>query len=95
MTSPTPPSAGDENQSPTNDRPEQVELQLEGVVLDESSVTNSPLLPYVRMVVNLIEGIRLTCRELVGLLLRAQRQHCFAFRSRIDYVLRFLHAHPP
>ena len=95
MTWPTPPSSGDENLSPTNDRPEQVDLRLDGVVLDESSVTNSPLLPYVRMVVSLIEGIRLTCRELVGLLIRARRQHSFALRSRIDYVLRFLHQHPP
>jgi len=92
---PTPPSSGDENLSPTNDRPEKVELRLDGVVLDESSVTNSPLLPYVRMVVSLIEGIRLTCRELVGLLIRARRQHSFALRSRIDYVLHFLHQHPP
>ena len=29
---------------------------MEGVVLDESSVVKSPVLPYVRMVVSLIEG---------------------------------------
>ena len=95
MTSPTPPSSGDENQSPTDACPEKIELRLDGVVLDESSVTNSPLLPYVRMVVSLIEGIRLTCRELVGLLIRARRQHSFAWQRRIDYVLYFLHQHPP
>jgi hypothetical protein len=65
------------------------------VVLDEARVTHSPLLPYVRMLVSLIEGIRLTCQQLVRLLLRALRQHSFVFRSRIDYVLRFLHEHPP
>jgi hypothetical protein len=31
----------------------------------------------------------------VELLLRIQRQHRFAFRNRIDYVLHFLHEHPP
>jgi len=70
-------------------------LQLDGVVLDESSVANSPVLPYVRMVVSLIEGIELTCQELVGLLRQALRQHSFAFRRRIDYVLGFLHRGPP
>jgi hypothetical protein len=72
-----------------------VELHLDGVVLDESSVVNSPLLPYLRMVVSLIEGIRLTCQELVRLLRQALRQRSLAFRRRIDYVLRFLHQHPP
>ena len=87
MTSPSEPA--------TDERPGKVELRLEGVVLDEASVTNSPLLPYVRMLVSLIEGIRLTSQELVHLLRRALRQHSFAFRSRTDYVLRFLHEQPP
>jgi len=72
-----------------------VELRLEEVVLDDSSVANSPMLPYLRMVVSLIEGIRLTCQELVRLLRQALRQRSFAFRRRIDYVLRFLNQHPP
>jgi len=71
------------------------ELRLDGVVLDESSVVNSPMLPYLRMVVSLIEGIPLTCQELVRLLRQALRQRSLAFRRRIDYVLRFLHQHPP
>ena len=44
------------------------EVRLEGVVLDESSLAASPMLPYVRMVVGLIEGIELTSREVLGLL---------------------------
>jgi len=94
MIAPTHPGSGDENEPPPDQCPA-VAPQWAGVVLDESSVTNSPLLPYVRMMVSLIEGVRLTCRELVELLLRAQRQHRFAFGSGIDYVLRFLHDHPP
>ena len=71
------------------------ELRLEGVVLDAEKVRNSPMLPYVRMLLNLIEGIRLPGEELVERLIRAVRQHSIAFRTRADYVLRFLHQHPP
>jgi hypothetical protein len=79
----------------TDERQGKVELRLDGVVLDESSVVNSPMLPYLRMLVSLIEGIRLTCQELVRLLRQALRQRSLAPRRRIDYVLRFLHQHPP
>ena len=75
--------------------PGTAELRLEGVVLDESSVANSPMLPYVRMVVGLIEGVEFTCREVVHLLRQAMRQHSIGARRRIDYVLGFLHQHPP
>jgi hypothetical protein len=95
MASPTPLGSPEENGTPTAESPEKIELRLEGMVLDKARVTNSPLLPYVRMMLSLIEGIRLTCQELVRLLHRALRQHSFAFRSRTDYVLRFLHEHPP
>ena len=101
------PSAGDPVQpaldpqatSPPEPRTDEgegkVELRLDGVVLDESSVVNSRMLPYLRMVVRLIEGIRLTCQELARLLRQALRQRSLAFRRRVDYVLRFLHQHPP
>jgi hypothetical protein len=71
------------------------ELRLEGIVLDEPTVTNSPLLPYVLMVVNVIEGLPLGRQELVELLLQALRQHSMARRRRTDYVLKYLHQHPP
>ena len=90
-----PPADAGEKYEPPPDECQQVNVRFDGVVLDEASVTNSPLLPYVRMMVSLIDGVRLNCRELVGLLLQAQRQHRFAFWSKIDYVLRFLHEHPP
>jgi len=70
-------------------------LRLEGVVLDESSLATSPMLPYVRMIVNLIEGIELSCSEVLDLLRQAMRQHSIGARRRIDYVLSFLHQHPP
>ncbi|MDD4890851.1 MAG: hypothetical protein PHU85_13100 [Phycisphaerae bacterium] len=64
-------------------------------MLDESSLATSPMLPYVRMVVRLIEGIELSCRDVLRLLRQAMRQHSIGARRRIDYVLSFLHQHPP
>lgn len=75
--------------------PPKSELRLEGIVLDESSVVKSPVLPHVRMVVNLIEGIHLSLKQLRDWLCQALRQHSIARRRRPDYVLAFLHQHPP
>ena len=75
--------------------PVTVELRLEGVVLDESSLASSPMLPYVRMVVSLIEGVEFTCREVLHLLRQAMRQHSIGAGRRVDYLLGFLHQHPP
>jgi hypothetical protein len=71
------------------------ELRLDEVVLRESSLRKSPMLPYVRMLVRLIERVRLSCHAIVNLLRRAVRQHSMAYQRRTDYVLRFLHQHPP
>jgi len=75
--------------------PPQIELRLGGIVLDEPTVRISPLLPYVLTVVNLLEGIRLDLRELVDLLLTVLRQRSMGLRRRRDYVLEYLHQHPP
>jgi len=75
--------------------PVTVEPRLERVVLDESRLVASPMLPYVRMVVSLIEGVELSCREVVHLLRQAMRQHSIGARRKIDYLLGFLHQHPP
>ena len=53
------------------------------------------MLPYVRMIVCLIERIELSYPELMLLLRQAMRQHSIAKRTRTEYVLRFLHEHPP
>jgi hypothetical protein len=73
----------------------EVELLLEGVVLGESTILKSRMLPYVRMVASLIEGVKFTRRQIVSLLRRALRQHSIAYRTRTDYVLHFLHHRPP
>ena len=72
-----------------------LEVRLSGVVLDENSLKNVSLLAYVRMIVNQIEGTKRSKNELVDLLRQAMKQHSIARRTRTDYVLRFLHQHPP
>ena len=71
------------------------ELDLDGVILQESTVVHSPLLPYIRTLLAMIEGIRMSHVEVVAWLRERQRQRSIAYRSRRDYVLRFLHQHPP
>jgi hypothetical protein len=75
--------------------PPKIELRLEGVVLDEPTVRTSPLLPYVLTVVGLLGGLCLNLRELVERLLAVLRQRSMAQRRRRDYVLEYLHQHPP
>ena len=70
-------------------------LDLNGFVLDESSVVNSPLLPYIRTLIWMLEGVRLSHVELVAWLREVLRQRGMACRSRREYVLCFLHQHPP
>jgi hypothetical protein len=89
---PAPPSA---SEPCSVESPLTIELRLDGVVLDESSLVSSPMLPYVRMVLSLIEGVELTCGEVVCLLRQSLRQRRFGARRRIDYILGFLHQHPP
>ena len=72
-----------------------IELDLDGVILDESSVVQSPLLPYIRTLIWMIDGIRLSHVEVAEWLRQVQRQRSMAYRPRRDYVLRFLHQHPP
>lgn len=74
---------------------EKLEWRWEGFVLDEVTLRNSPLLAYVRVVVNRLEGLRLDFEELVELLQEAIRQHRLAWRRRVDYVVEYLHQHPP
>ena len=71
------------------------EVRLQGVVLNAASLLESRMLPYLRMVVSLIEGIEFSQQEMLQLLQQALRQHSIARRMRCEYVLRFLHDHPP
>lgn len=71
------------------------QLRLDGVLLDEPSLLTSPMLPYARMVVSLVEGVPFSLAELISLLRRTLRQHSIARRRRTDYVLHVLHQRPP
>jgi hypothetical protein len=71
------------------------ELREDGALWDESRLANSPILPYVRMVVSLIEGVEFTCHEVVRRLRQAMRQHSIGAGRSVGYLLGFLHQHPP
>jgi hypothetical protein len=76
-------------------KPGRLEIPLEGLLLDEASVRHSPILPYARMVASLIEGRTVGQDELVEALLETMRQRSIDRQTRSQYVLRFLHQHPP
>lgn len=79
----------------SSELPVALELDLDGVTLDEASIVNSPMLPYIRALVGMIDGVWLSQVEVVVWLLEVQRQRGIVYRPRRDYVLRFLHQHPP
>jgi hypothetical protein len=80
---------------PRDELPEQVEVHREGAVLNAGRLVTSPMLPYVRMVVRLIEGVRLRGQELARCLRETLRQHTIATGESRVYVLRFRPQHPP
>lgn len=71
------------------------EVSEAGVVLEERTLRKSRLLPYVRLVVNLIEGLHLGLEEVVPLLLQDLRQHGMGRRKQGDYVGEHLVPDPP
>jgi hypothetical protein len=71
------------------------EMRLAGLVLDEASVVNSPILPYVRMVVSLIVGHTVSKDQLVAELVKIMRQRSIDNLTTPRYVSRFLNQHPP
>jgi len=74
---------------------EPLTLNLDGFVLDESTLVNSRVLPYVRMVVSLLEGEVISGEELISALRTRIRQRSFDRLPQREYVLSFLHQHPP
>jgi hypothetical protein len=94
-----PPDAQEEatspNAPPAAEAEPRLELQLEGVVLRGLTLGRSPMLPHVRMIVRLIEGVELNDQQLIHRLRGTMRQHSIAARRRTDYVLHVLHQHPP
>jgi hypothetical protein len=72
-----------------------MQLVLDGIVLTDRIITASSTLPYLAMVIGLIEGESISRSDLVAYLLERLRQHSMAHRSRKDYVRGFLQQHPP
>jgi len=72
-----------------------LEISLDGLVLDGARVVHSPILPYVRMVVSLIVGKRISKRELFAWLLKIVSQRSIDQQTATRYVLPFLDQHPP
>jgi len=72
-----------------------VELRVEQIVLTEQEVRNSPMLAYVALLVQFIDGVTLGREAVIEWLLEAMRQHSMACRPPREYLLDFLHGHPP
>ena len=72
-----------------------MQLVLDGIFLTPRIITASGTLPYLTMVLGLIEGRPISRSELVAHLLELLRQHSMAHCSRKDYVRGFLQQHPP
>ena len=67
----------------------------EGLLLDEPTLRNSHVLPYVLMVASVLEGRTIHREELLAALRKRMRQRSIGRLSRREYVLRFLQQHPP
>ncbi len=72
-----------------------IEIRVGGVILDTVTLLNSRLRSYVRMLAQLVDGVDLSRDQMIDLLRQAMRQHSMANRRSVDYVLGFLHRHPP
>lgn len=72
-----------------------VKLTLEGFTLDEATLVNSPMLPYLATVASVIEGRAISPEGLLDVLRRSMRQRSFDRLPRREYVLHFLNQHPP
>jgi hypothetical protein len=72
-----------------------VVLPLDGFVLEERALVNSPILPYVQLVASVIEGRTISREELLAALRKSMRQRSIDRLPRREYVLRYLNQHPP
>ena len=74
---------------------ENLTLNLDGFLLDESTLVNSRILPYVRMVASVLERRTISREELLAALRTSMRQRSMARAPGREYVLRYLNQHPP
>jgi hypothetical protein len=74
---------------------EHLTLHLDGFVLDEPTLANSRILPYVQMVASVIEGRTISREELIAALRKSMRQRSIHRLPHREYILRYLNQHPP
>ena len=74
---------------------EVVQLVLDGFTLDEATLVNSSMLPYLATVASIIEGRTIRREELLHTLRTSMRQRSLDRLPRREYVLRFHDQHPP
>lgn len=77
------------------ERPAAPPLDLDGLIPHEWSIVHSPMLPYIRTLIAMLDGVWMSHGEVVAWLREVQRQRSMLYRSRREYVLCFLHQHPP
>ena len=68
---------------------------MEQIVLREQEVRNSPMLAYVRLLVQVFDGVALGREAVIAWLLETMTQRSMARRPRREYHLDFLHEQPP
>ena len=72
-----------------------VKLTLDGFTLDEATLVNSPMLPYLAIVASIIEGRAISPEGLLHVLRKSMRQRSFDRLPRREYVLCVVNQHPP
>ncbi len=93
---PTPDATHPPRQIAPEDTPsEAVKLTLDGFTLDEATLMNSSMLPYLAMVASIIEGRAISPEQLLHVLRRSMRQRSFDRLPRREYVLHVVNQHPP
>lgn len=70
------------------------EKDMSGGTLDGSGF-DAGMVSYLRMVTSLIEGRKVSRKEIFQMLARILRQHSIARRRRVDYFVWYLNKSPP
>ncbi len=68
---------------------------LDGFTLDEVTLVNSPVLPYLAMIAKVLEGRTIGITELLQVLRRSMSQRSIDGQTTTRYVSRSFDQHPP
>jgi hypothetical protein len=74
-------------------------LELEGVLITDTALASSHVLPYLAMAASFFERRIVSREELIAALWKrirqSMRQRSIGHRTRHEYILRYLNQHPP